>query len=202
MRSLPVWHHDVRIASLSKRSRVLLRKRMTSSLNIVVIHSVKEWGHPWPVNATEPPWPSHLMEHTVDAILLQNHPVLQSSCYAMVTVDRSAALISDWTHTKSFFISSNWSNRDIIPRLTYCSTWRRDVSLPDRLRSKSPKSSKSNRVICSRAACTEQRFLLPPWKYNSLKVSTCACTRICCYMTACAPVSGCVHVCLCVHQAE
>lgn len=101
------------------------------------------------------------------------------------------------SHQK-LFISSNWSDRDIIPRLTCCSTWRRDVSLPDHLRSKSPKSSKSNRVICSRAACTEQRFLLPPWKYNSLKVATCACTRICCYMTACAPVSGCVHVCLCV----
>lgn len=50
--------------------------------------------------------------------------------------------------------------------------------------SESPKSSKSNRVICSRAACTEQRFLLPPWKYNSLKVAICACTRICYYMTA------------------
>ena len=31
-----------------------LGERMTSSLNIVVIHSVEEWGHRWPVNTTEP----------------------------------------------------------------------------------------------------------------------------------------------------
>lgn len=31
-----------------------LGERMTSSLNIVVIHSVEEWGHRWPVNTAEP----------------------------------------------------------------------------------------------------------------------------------------------------
>lgn len=72
-----------------------------------------------------------------------------------------------------------------------------NVSVPDCLQSKSPKSCKSNRVIYSRAACTGQRFLLSPWKYKSLKVAICSCTRICCHFSACALIfSMCPSVCM------
>lgn len=45
------WYHDPFTEQISSS---IIGERMTSSLNIVVIHSVKEWGHRWSVNTTKP----------------------------------------------------------------------------------------------------------------------------------------------------
>lgn len=93
--------------------------------------------------------------------------------------------------------SFNWSDHDITPHLTCCSTWWWMYQSQIVSEAKVQKSCKSNRVICSRAACTGQRFLLSPWKYNSLKVAICSCTRICCHFSACALIfSMCPSVCM------
>lgn len=52
-------------------------------------------------------------------------------------------------------------------KLVCWAMWLQNISFPGRFWTSSPKSSKSNRVIWSRAACAKQRFLLPARKHNS-----------------------------------
>ena len=49
---LTSWYYDPFAEQIS--SSIIGGERMTSSLNIVVIHSIKEPGHQWTVNTTKP----------------------------------------------------------------------------------------------------------------------------------------------------
>lgn len=80
------WYHD---QCTEQISLYITQERMTSSLNIAVIHSVKEWGHRRPVNISEPPVAlSSLRESMPDFFFfyfpkthsrcrLKTHPLLQ-----------------------------------------------------------------------------------------------------------------------------